>query len=949
MSNDAADVSPAISKKFIDKRAVAESSDDLENNIVAEDETTTEFCCDSLINKVDPKQGLSQQDVDILMRRYGPNTLPVPPLPGLFQLFLRQFLSPFIYILLIASLLSFLLNQIPNGIFILIVLAINAIIGTVQEYSAQQSAAALRNLVKGKARVRRNGQDLWVDVETLVPGDIVLLESGDKVPADIALFSVANFSVDESMLTGESVAITKLAEGNKDTNTPLAERNGVCFAGTIVTRGRGRGRVIATALATELGKISHQVSHEEDSEPPLMIRIRRFTYQTAAAIFMGILLLVGMMLIRGGYDLEGMAMMAIGLAVSTIPEGLPAALTVALSIGMRRMAKNNVIIRKLIAVEALGSCTFICSDKTGTLTVNELTVKKVLLPGKTEGIPIEIGGEGIAPGEIQWNESSAALQTGLEQLCVSAILANESELDYHSSNWSASGDIVDVAFLVLAVKAGMSIETVRNIHRQKRLIPYESERAFSGSLNCFEDDGRDCFHVKGSPEKILSMCTTMNVLGECVPLDRALLEAQYEASARNGYRILAVARKITNAKDTVIKSELTHEPDCQSDADGLDDQLVDMEFMGMVAMIDPVRPEAKAAVSQCRSGGIEVAMVTGDHPVTAKAIALELGLCQQEDPVVTGSDIHLANQQADNLAAELIRPCRVFARIEPQQKQQIVETLMRQGHFVAVTGDGVNDAPAMRQSHVGVAMGKRGTDVAKETAQLIITDDNFASIVKGIEQGRIVYNNIRKVIGLLIATGFSALLLFFLTVTAGLPMPLTALQLLWLNLVANGLQDVALAFEPGEGGELDKRPRRPSEPIFERHIIEHILIAGGAMGILAFSVFSFLNYSGYGIDSARNLTLFLMVFFGNLHALSSRSEHRSLFKIPLKSNVFLACAVPIAQGLHILAMYTPGLREVLSLEPISLQQWFALFGVACMFLLVEELHKAYGRSRMRLA
>lgn len=859
-------------------------------------------------------EGLSSEEAARRLAEYGPNRLPEPPLPGVIAIFLRQFLSPFIYILLVAAVISYLLGQMPNAVFIMAVLLLNAVIGTVQEYSAQRTAAALRNMVRGEAHVIRDGSARKIDIEELVPGDVVLLSSGSRVPADLRLDISQSLSVDESLLTGESMAVTKNAEAEVAADAPLSERFNQCFAGSVVTHGRAQGVVTTTGLDTEIGHIAHAVTDTESAEPPLIIRIRRFTYQMAAAIGVAILLLIGLMLVRGGYGAEGMLMMAIGLAVSTIPEGLPAALTVALAIGMRRMANHNVIIRRLVAVEALGSCTYICSDKTGTLTVNELTIREIVQP---DGSVYKVTGEGIAPGEVI-GENTRQLQ----RLCITGLLANESHLDYSGGEWVSDGDIVDVAFLVLAKKLGLSLSEIREQRSRLELIPYESERAFSGSLNMGED--RPELHVKGSPEKLLSMCTQMHVGDEDVPIDRERIEAQFEELARQGHRVIALAQRGAEHHDPF-------------------EQLDEMTFLGMVGMIDPVRPEAKDAVQRCRNGGIEVAMITGDHPATAQAIAMEVGICDAEETVVTGGMIREANESGEAATDKLIRSTRLFARIEPAQKEQIVDSLMRQGHFVAVTGDGVNDAPAMRHANVGVAMGKRGTDVAKETADLIITDDNFASIVDGIEQGRIVYNNIRKVIALLTATGFSALVLFFLTVFAGLPMPLIAVQLLWLNLIANGLQDVALAFEPGEGGELARRTRSPDEPIFEKHIVQHVLVIGGAMGILAFATYAYLTYAGNTVADARNLTLMLMVLFGNIHALSARSETRSLFGIRFFANPFLVLAVPFAQLVHIGAMYAPGISHVLQLNPITLPQWLILAGVALLLLLIEELHKFWLR------
>lgn len=861
--------------------------------------------------------GLTDAEAQARLDHYGENRLPEPKSAGPVIIFLRQFLSPFIYILLVAALVSLAVDQLPSAIFIFAVLLLNATIGAMQEVSAERSAAALRSMVKGVAHVIRDGRPVKIPIEELAPGDLVVLTSGDRVPADIRLVEADTLLVDESMLTGESVAVVKEAEDDAPHDGPLAGRTAELFAGSIVTRGRARGIVTATALTTQIGKIAEKVTARRVSEPPLMIRIRRFTYQVAGAIGIAILALVALMALRGGYEWLAIIMMVIGLAVSTIPEGLPAALTVALAIGMRRMAQNNVIIRKLVAVEALGSCTFICSDKTGTLTVNELTIHSAVLPS---GETFTATGAGIAPGKI-----NGGAPDSLRELCVTGVLANESWLDYAGENWNADGDIVDVAFMVFAKKFGLSLSGLRNAHRRTKLIPYESERAFSGSVNA--DENGEFLYVKGSPEKILGASSFMRTAdGGAAPIDKPHVEQQFTDLARQGYRVIALARR------EAVDEDGDGEPDL--------DQLV---FLGLVAMIDPVRPEAKTAIAACRTGGIAVAMVTGDHPATARAIGAELGLCAEDDPVVTGQMLHDAEAEGPEAVRALVLPARVFARIEPIQKELIVQTFMEDGHFVAVTGDGVNDAPAMRRANAGVAMGRTGTDVAKEAADLIITDDNFASIVAGVEQGRIVYNNILKVIALLTATGFSAILLFLLAVAFGLPMPLTAVQLLWLNLVANGMQDVALAFEPKEGDELEQAPRKPSEPIFGFRVIEHVLVAGTAMGLIAFTVYSSALNLGLDHAMAQNVTLMLMVMFGNVHALSSRSETRSIFSMRYWGNPFLAIAVPGAFVVHIVAMHTPGLSTVLGLSPIPLDIFVWLAGAALLFLLVEETHKLVTR------
>jgi len=867
-------------------------------------------------------KGLSSEEAARRLEQYGPNRLPDAKTTGALMLFVRQFKSPFIYLLIIAAAVSFGVSQVPSGVFIIIVLLINASIGTFQEYAAEKASAALKGLVHGSARVRRDGVVRSIDAADVVPGDQIHLGSGDKVPADVRLSYVNGLTVDESMLTGESLAVEKHLRESKAAIAFEGERLAHCYAGTVVTHGRGIGIVEATGTDTALGSIADSIGAERMSEPPLILRIRAFTYQIAAGIAVAIAALVLLMVALGGYETKAIVLMSIGLAVSVIPEGLPASVTIALAIGMDRMARASVIIRSLVAVEALGSCTFICSDKTGTLTVNDLTVKKIVLPG---GALVDVTGEGVGPGEILSEEQDARLR----ELCRTGVYANESHLDYAGGEWAGSGDIVDVAFLVLAKKLGLSLKSIRLDEEEIENVPYESERAMSGSLT--RSARGHALHVKGSPEKIVDMATHMLTREGRVPIDRQQVQNEFNALASDGYRVIALARRES------------------SDAAGAEDLMSGMTLLGLVGMIDPVRPEARAAVQRCQKGGIGVAMITGDHPATAHAIACEIGILQSADTVVTGAQLRDAARRGPGALDELVMSTRVFARVEPLQKQEIVDTLIRAGHFVAVTGDGVNDAPAMRRAHVGVAMGRRGTDVAKEAADLIITDDRFASIVEGIEQGRIVYNNIRKVIALLSATGFSALVLFFLAVLAGLPMPMVAVQLLWLNLIANGVQDVALAFEPGEGDELDFPPRRPKEPILERHIIEHVLVIGGAMGVLAFATLDWLQNEGYSEADSRNLVLMLMVLFGNIHALSSRSERRSLFRTPLLSNPFLLAAVPLSQLVHIGATYTPWLSDVLNLHPIAFTEWLGLFGVALALLAIEEAHKASIRFRQKRA
>lgn len=854
------------------------------------------------------------------LAHYGRNSLPRDKPPGVLRVFLRQFASPLIYVLLAAAVLSLVIQEFSDATFIFAVLLLNAIIGTVQEYSAQRAAAALQELVTTNARVLRDGDAYEINAEELVPGDIVLLESGDRVPADIRLISLHDLEVDESLLTGESLAVLKDADELLAEDAPLGDRVNMVFAGTLVGRGRGHGVVVGTALDTELGYIASAVLRRRPAKAPLLVRMERFTRRIAIIVGIAAVIMAGVALSRG-MPLNEIFLLAVALAVSAIPEGLPVALTVALAVGMRRMARRNVIVRRLVAMEALGSCTFIGTDKTGTLTVNQLTVRRIALPGQETW---EVTGQGVKPEGAVITPHGAPTpeeEALFERLCQTAVLANDGFLGHRNKDWVHYGDAVDVALLVMAHKTGTLKDETVAAFPEMATIPFESERLFAASLN--RVDGKSCAFVKGAVERLLPMCHTMAAPGgDAVPLDAETIERQSTALAREGYRMLALASGpiALGAQETFSEEHLRG-----------------LTFLGLVGMIDPLRTEAKAAVAACRDAGIKVAMITGDHPETAFAIARELELIDDARQIVTGPSL----KQAEGTRAvdRLTREARVFARVEPQQKLDIVQSLQRIGHFVAVSGDGANDAPALRAGQVGVAMGKSGTDLARETAELVITDDNFASIVAGVEEGRIAYGNVRKVIFLLISTGAAELVLFTLALLAGLPLPLVAVQLLWLNLVTNGIQDVALAFEPGEGGELRRPPRPPREPIFNRLMIERVIISALVIGSVAFFLFQWLLARGYSVDEARNGTLLLMVLFENIHVFNSRSETLSAFRHnPLRNPILLVGTI-LAQLVHIGAMYTPWISDVLRIQPVSPQHWLELLGLALTVLVVMELHK----------
>ncbi|MDT8376714.1 MAG: HAD-IC family P-type ATPase [Mariprofundaceae bacterium] len=865
--------------------------------------------------------GLSQPEAAIRLEEYGPNTLPEAAGSTLFQLVLRQFLSPLIYILLLAAVVSLLLGEFADAGFIFAVLVINAVIGVIQEFHAQKSAEALKSMVSDRAVVMRDGDTFDIDTDELVPGDIVMLESGSKVPADLRLIHCFGLEVDESLLTGESVAVNKTSDSRLDPETPMADRINMLFYGTIVARGRGHGVVTATGLQTEIGHLAQALESGDEAKPPLVQRMEKFTVGIAIALGIAVLILAAIEF-RNGVGWQEIFMVSVALAVSAIPEGLPVALTVALAIGMNRMSRRNVIIRRLVAVESLGSCTVIASDKTGTLTLNQLTVRKVVIPGGGEW---EITGEGDIPeGGAISSVGSLSIEEELllGRICQTAVLCNEAVLSRRNDAWVTHGDAVDVALLIMAHKMGVIQAPTQNRYPLITRIPYESERGFAATLH--SDGNRGELFVKGALEQLLPMCSEMALPEGLRPLNIELAMSGMESLAEQGYRTLALAHGVLQG---TLPEELGH------------DQLKGLTLLGIVAMNDPLRVESQAAVFACRQAGIRTCMITGDHPSTAFAIAREIGLAEHIDEVVTGHDLKLLEGEDTRALDDLVASSSVFARVEPGQKASIVHALQRAGHFVAVTGDGANDAPSLKAAHVGVAMGKRGTDVAKECSDLVIVDDNFASIVAGVEEGRIVYRNIRKVIFLLISTGAAELVLFFLSMLAGLPLPLTAVQLLWLNLVTNGIQDVALAFEPGEGNEMKQPPRSPDEPIFNRIMIERVLISAAVMGLLAFLAFQYLTSLGMELETARNSTLLLMVLFENVHVFNCRSETRSVFShSPLRNRV-LFFGTLIAQLVHIGAMYWPAMAGILHIHPVSLDHWFELLAIALSMLAVMELHK----------
>lgn len=870
----------------------------------------------SVISKLntDLERGLSTQEANSHLQEYGPNTLPQKPPAPIWKIFARQFGSPLIYILLVAAAISILIKEPTDAAFIMAVLLLNAIIGGYQEYKAEQSAQALQKLLQIKATVLRDGEVTEITAEKVVPGDVVWLESGNRVPADIRLLTTRGLEVDESLLTGESLPVLKDESWIGEVNTQIADRLNIAHAGSIVTRGRAKGLVVSTGMSTAVGLLALDIERASGGEPPLILRMKNFARVIAVAVLISSFATGALNLLIGRYDFTEMLLFVVALAVAAIPEGLPVAMTVALAIATTKMARRGVIVRKLAAVEGMGSCTYIATDKTGTVTRNELMVKEVYLP--TNKL-FEVSGSGFTPeGQVLLDSKpiDRISNPEIEQIAKAAVLCNEADLHLSNGGWHWRGDTVDIALLSFGQKLGYNRETLLDLYPQINQIPFEPELQFSASYNRVDAESVKVF-VKGAPEKILEMCEIEEVK------NRINYLSIVKKMAERGYRVLALAEG--NFEGDLDYSMIPPEPS-------------GLLLLGFVGMIDPLRTGVTEAVKNCQDAGITVSMVTGDHSVTALAIARDLGLATDISQVVTGAE--LIGKSEENMK-RMVAEKKVFARVAPHQKLQIVKTARGLGHFVAVTGDGVNDAPALREANIGVSMGKEGTDVAREASDLVISDDNFATIVAGIEEGRVAYDNIRKVIYFLISTGAAELVLVTLSVIMGLPLPLLPVQLLWLNLVTSGIQDVALAFEPGEDDILQKKPRSPDERIFNKLMIERTVIGALTMGFVGFGFFYFMLENGWSEYSARNALLLLMVLFENVHVGNCRSETKSaLVYSPLKSPILLI-GVLSALLIHLGAMYLPLGQKILKTEPIGLDTWILLLALSLTIFITMEIHK----------
>ena len=857
---------------------------------------------DELFTKLKTDEnGLTHKEANQRLEKYGKNELPKKKKDSVLKIFFNEFKNPILILLLVAVIASLIGNEPIEALAIILIVLVDVSMGTYQENKANNTADALSKLVTVKTKVLRNGKEIVIDSADVVVGDFVFLESGDKISADLRIIEAHNFTVDESILTGESLAVNKHADPIKDDKLAISDQKNMLFSGTSVVTGRAKAVVVATALKTELGKIADTINNTKEELSPLTIRVNKLSSQISILVIV-VALLITVLLVSKGMPYNEIFLSVVALAVSAMPEGLPLALTMALTIASNHMAKKQVVAKKLYSVESLGSCTVIASDKTGTLTVNEQTAKKILLPN---GLEYDISGVGY---EIEGTITGEKLNLA-QELALLGTINNEATL----TDEERFGDSIDIAFLVLGKKAKVKTDDIKIIDS----IPYESENKYSAVF--YEKNGETYCTIKGSLEKVLEFCGDSNLVSKH---NVKKLNEQNEGLAKDGLRVITLANGKIKKKDSYTESDIK-----------------DLTFMGMVGFIDPIRKEVVASIKQCRSAGIKVLMITGDHPLTAFAIAKDLKLTSSYDRVTTGTEVDEYFAKGEEAFDEFVKDKVVFTRVTPLQKLEIVESLKRQGEFVAVTGDGVNDAPALRTANIGIAMGS-GTDIARETANMIVLDDNFKSIVAGILEGRVAYANVRKIIFFLVSCGLAEVLFFCLAILFDMEMPLVAIQILWLNVVTDGIQDFALSFERAENDIMKEKPRDPKESLFDKTILEEIIVAGTIIGLIVFAVWYYLiKVAHMDVLTARGYIMALMVFIQNIHVFNCRSEHASAFKVPLKNNKLIVFGVIASVLLQIIVMNVDVLSTLLQTVVVPFSSMIGLFAIASIVLVLMELYK----------
>lgn len=905
--------------------------------------------------------GLTPQVAQHRLAQYGPNELPEAPRPGLLRMLWAQFDDFVVWMLIVAAAVSAFVGYYEgegytDAIAIIAIVILNAILGLIQERRAENALLALRKMAAPDARVVRSGRITTVPAREIVPGDIVLLETGNYIPGDVRLVEAVNLKIEEASLTGESVPVSKRAETVLDEDAQLGDRQNMAYMGTVVANGRGRGVVVGTGMESQIGHIAAMLQTEEEEATPLQRRLNQLgrmlgyaTLAICAVVFLVSVLrdtALGVLLATPSeylavYEehLLELFMVAVSLAIAAVPEGLPAVVTITLALGMQRMIRRNALIRQLPAVETLGSATTICSDKTGTLTQNEMMVVQVELDGQT----LIVTGSGYQPtGSFSRNGQvvNPREDPDLRLLLQGALLASDAVLTQaeDGAGWEIAGDPTEGALVALAAKGDYWRDELQS--RQPRIaeVPFDSERKrmttihnIHGAALPMDETPPWIAYVKGAPDVIVELSDRYHHNGAPAPLIPAVRERILDANeemASRALRVLGVAYKPLSEMPGEVTPELLEH---------------DLVFLGLVGMRDPIRPEVRSAVQRARSAGVRTVMITGDYKDTAVAVARELDLLRDGSTVLTGRELEaISDERLIKLADEI----DVYARVSPEHKVRIVEALKNQGAIVAMTGDGVNDAPALKRSHIGIAMGITGTDVARETADMVLTDDNYTSIVAAVEEGRVIYDNIRKFVFYLLSCNVGEILLIFFAILAGLPSPLAPIQLLWLNLVTDGLPALALGMEKGEPDVMDRPPRPPEEPILTRDLWSLISVQAVVEMIATLVAFVWaLRASGNDIVFARTVAFTTLVMSELLRAYTSRSERHSVLRLGPLSNPWLVTATAISLGLHLMVMYVPFLQPMFNTTAVGLREWFVIGPLMLLTGIAAELTKWWRRRQ----
>lgn len=829
------------------------------------------------------ENGLTKNILKKNQEKYGLNELNSDKKTSIIGLVIDELLDPIVLILLVSFLLSVVTGEYLDAFAILFIVIIDLIIGVTSEYKANNTLEKLKNLVPLNVDVIRASKEESIESKYLTIGDVIKLESGNKVPADVRVISSENLFADESMLTGESVNVSKDEKPLEGKNLSLTSQKNILFAGTNIVRGRCMCVVYNIGINTEIGKIGNAIKDIDDEESPLTKKVGKFSKIISIFIIIFSLFLVIVLTLKGNSILDVLTGV-IALSISAMPEGLPLALTMALTIASSRLAKKNVITKKLKYALALSSTTLIASDKTGTLTLNKQTLEKVVIDGKTYNLEDKIDDK-------------------VKNLALMGLINNEAKV----INSKTIGDSIDIGFLNYAKKL-----EVKNDLKVVDILPYESDLKYSAAF--FIENNKSFCTIKGSVETVLNFCKiNKNQIKEIMN--------QNDLLSSDGYRVIALAKGETTKKSVYKPSDIK-----------------DLLFLGLAAFIDPIRPDAKEAIKKCKDASIKVIMITGDHPLTALKIAKDLKIANSSDDIITGDELkHYINNKKK--LREIVKTKKVFSRITPIDKLKIVEALKENGEYVAVTGDGVNDAPALKTANLGIAMGS-GTDTAKEASDMVILDDKFSSIVNGIYEGKLAYSNIRKIIYFLVSCGLSEVLFFTLSIIFNTPVPLSALQILWLNVVTDGLQDIALSFECGDKSLMREKPVDKDAPLFDKSLINEIIVAGCSIGLIIFAFWILLvNNLNVNVNTARTYIMILFILIQNVHAFNARSEKNSVFNISIKSNKFFAISVIFSVLIGISVVKIDLFRAIFKTTNLPLLDIFMLFILSLSILFIMELYK----------